>query len=341
MVLAEPELKTAYLNEWIVPKNKIKVLLLSIHYPLAMKSYFERAFRRRDDVDLITTGPYTGTFIPWMGGMSLPEKYAKPPTIPLPFPPNIGRVSYDFVKAQLPKDWTPDIILSIDAGINWSSKPQDGVVCTIATDPHALNYDYQRSISDKFFNMQLCYSESKDIYLPYAYDPTVHYYEKYEFSEPTEHLKIQSLIEKTKDTDAVLIGMPYENRVRWVDELRKHGVSVIFENSPVFDEYRELANRARIGLNWSSMNDLNARFFETPAFGLAPVMNRVPDAGMFLDEEEDYIGFDNLNGAIEGVLYLKNNPDKAQEMANNAFRHIEPHTYDKRVDDILRECGFA
>jgi hypothetical protein len=336
----ELETEAKILSPWTV-KQKIKVLLLSIHYPLAMKSYFERAFLRRDDIDLITTGPYTGTFIPWMGGMNLPTKYAKPPTIPLPFAPSIGRISYDFVKAQLPAGWIPDIVISIDAGINWSSKPQDGIVVTVATDPHALSYDYQRTISDRFFNMQLCYSEGNDIYLPYAYDPTVH------FSMPDGVTPSLSAIPSNpniypikRDSDAVLIGMPYENRIRWVDALKKHGVSVIFENSPIFDEYRLLANRARIGLNWSSLLDLNARFFETPAFGLAPVMNRVPDAELFLDEGVDYIGFGNLDEAIEGVLYFKNNPDRAQEMADSAFRHIQPHTYDKRVSEILRECGF-
>ena len=313
--------------------SKIKILLLSIHYPLAMKSYFERALRRRDDVDLITTGPFTGTFIPWMGGMTLPEKYSKPPTIPLPFPPNVGTVSYDFVKAQLPKDWIPDLVISCDAGINWTSKPQDGYVVTIGTDPHVLDYAHARAVSDKFFNMQLCYSQPKDVYLPYAYDPTVHYHSLPDWKKLDPYAQ--------KDADAVLIGMPYDNRVKWVDELRKHGVSVIFENSPVFDEYRELANRARIGLNWSSLNDLNARFFETPAFGLAPVMNRVPDAHLFLNEGKDYVGFDTLDEAVEAVLYLKNNPDKVKEMAENSYTHILGETYDKRVTQILEECSFA
>jgi len=319
---------------------KIKILLLSIHYPLAMKSYFERAFRRRDDIDLISTGPFTGSHIPWGSGMNLLEKYNKPPELPLPFPPNVGRVSYDFVKAQLPKDWTPDIVLCIDAGINWTSKPQGGIVATVATDPHCLNYDHQRTISDKFFNMQLCYSQRGDIYLPYAYDPTIHYLMVHTLEGEDDISQKLGVANIFRDTDAVLIGMPYENRVKWVEALRKHSVSVIFENSPVFDEYRELANRARIGLNWSSMNDLNARFFETPAFGLAPVMNRVPDAHLFLDEGVDYVGFDTLDEAIEGVLYLKNNPDKAKEMAASAYNHIQGQTYDARIEQILRECGF-
>lgn len=313
-------------QQWTVVKPKIKILCLSLWYPLSMSRYFEDALRNNPNVDLKTTGVFTGDWIPWLGGVNLKTKYAKPVDIPLPFRPDIGRVNYDFVKAQLPQDWVPDIVLCIDAGITWEHKPSDGYVAHAGTDPHVLSgwYEHSRNFSDKFFGMQLCYKEPSDIYLPYAYSSRIHY------KEPSE-----------KDTDAVLIGMPYENRIKWVDELRKRGVSVTFENSPVFDEYRELANRARIGLNWSSLNDLNARFFETPAFGLAPVMNRVPDAHLFLDEGTDYIGFSNLNEAVDGVLYLKDNPDKALEMAMNAHIHIQGQTYDARVEQILKECGFV
>lgn len=334
-MLAKADVEEEYKNRH---KKKVRVLFLSLYYPLFMGKYFDRAFRRRDDIDFMSCGVYTGSWIPWMGGMNLKEKYANPPDIPLPFQPNVGRVSYDFVKAQLPKDWIPDLIISCDAGINWTSKPQDGLVATIATDPHALNYDHQRQISDKFFNMQLCYSQQGDVYLPYAFDPTVHYPLRSTVEEASAGVVGHYYI---KDTDAVLIGMPYENRVRWVDELRKHGVSVIFENSPVFDEYRELANRARIGLNWSSLNDLNARFFETPAFGLAPVMNRVPDAHLFLTENEDYLGFSDLGEAVEKVLYLKNNPKEIERLAINANEKIQSHTYDARCQQLLEECGFA
>lgn len=303
--------------------NRIKVLCLSIWYPLSMSRYFERAMRRNEMVDLITTGPYTASWIPWMGGMNLPEKYAKPPDIPLPFPPNVGAVNYDLIKPFLPEGWKPDIVVSIDAGINWNGKPSDGYVATIATDPHALSYDYQRKISDKLFNMQLCYSEPKDYYLPYAYDPTVHYYDGSE-----------------KDSDAVLVGMPYTHvpRQQWIDELRKYGISVLAENGPVFDEYRQLASRARIGLNWSSERDLNARFFETPAFGLPMVANVVPESHLFLEDGEDYLGFVSLSEAIDRVKYLKDNPTVASRIAENGRKKILPHTYDARVQEFLKEC---
>lgn len=303
----------------------IKILCLSIWYPLSMSRYFERAMRRNPNIDLRTAGPYTGTWIPWMGGMALSEKYAIPPDYPLPYTPSVGLVNYDTVKAKITDGWKPDIVVSIDAGINWVRRPHEGFVATIATDPHALDYDHQRRISHKFFNMQKCYSEDKDIYLPYAYDPKAHYCE-----DP----------DAERSFDAMLIGMPYTHvpRWQWIEELRKHGVSVFSENGPVFDEYRKIANDAKIGLNWSSERDLNARFFETPAFGLPMVSNVVPDAHEFLKDGDDYLGFENLHEAIAHVLFLKEHPRVAAEMALSGYNKIKPHTYDARVSQFVQEC---
>jgi hypothetical protein len=172
--------------------------------------------------------------------------------------------------------------------------------------------------------MQLVYSKSGDEYLPYAYSQYDHYPNK----------------ELMTDTDACLIGMPYDNRVQWVNELRRRGVSVIFENGPVYDEARLLYNRARIGLNWSSLDDLNARAFELPAMKLAPVMNLVSDIGKFFKQGTHYEGFTNLQEAVERVIWLKDNPIKLNEMAEQAYQNVLGHTYDIRVDQILKDGGF-
>ena len=311
--------------------EKIRILCLSLWFPLTMSRYFEKALRHREDVDLKTCGVFTGAWIPWLGGMNLPQKYAISPDIPLPFSPSVGEINYDMVKAQL-GDWIPDIVLTIDAGVHWKYKPSDGLVVHIATDPHVLNYDYQRTISDKFFNMQAVYSKDKDIYLPYAYS-------KYDFY-PERHL-IDNYEGQSKDVDAVLIGLQYGHRQQWIEELRKRGVSVIAENGPVFDEARALYNRGRIGLNWSSMDDLNCRAFEIPAMKLCPVMNKVTDADKFFMDGFHYLSFTNLNEAVEQVVWAKNNPVDAKVIAERAYQHVHGETYDQRVTDLLKECGFV
>ena len=64
--------------------RKKRIVVSGIHYPLTMMKYFIRALERRDDVELITIGPYTGDWIPWAGGMRLPIRHAQAPDIPLP-----------------------------------------------------------------------------------------------------------------------------------------------------------------------------------------------------------------------------------------------------------------
>lgn len=308
--------------------DKIKVLFLYLVYPLAMGTYFKRALQRRQDIDLKVVGPYSGQFIPWLGGFNLPAKYAIPPDLPLPYPPQSHTVNYDYVKVQL-GDWKPDLVLTADAGIHWKERPSDGYVAHIATDPHVLSYDLPRGYSDKFFNMQKVYSQPGDVWLPYAYDPTVWYPE----ARIGEH--------RVPDFDAALIGMPYPNRVEWVTRLRQHGLKVAFENGPVFDDAREWYNRATIGLNWSSMLDMNARVFELMAMGLVPVINRVPDLGEIgFREGEHYLGFSNMDEAVEQALRVKRSPDVYRGMAMVAREEVKPHTYDARIGQILQECGF-
>jgi len=308
--------------------DKVRILLLSIHYPLAMKNYWENAIRRNPNLELVTTGPYTGQFIPWMGGMTLPVKYANPPTYPLPFKPDVGRVPYALVSSKFPDQWKPDLVLTINAGIDWIDKPTDGVVASVGTDGHCLDYTHSRSISDKFFNMHPLYAKDGDVLIHYAFDPGTHY----------------AMTDVEKDTDAVLIGMPYPQRISWVNALRANGVSVLFENGPIFDEYRQLNNRAKIGLNWSSMGDMNARVFELMAMRLCPVIDRCKDLSrMGFVEGQHYLGFDKLPEAVEKVLWAKEHPEEAGAIALSAYNkvHQDSLTYDKLVLDVLKECNLA
>jgi len=315
--------------------DKIKVLFLSIFYPLFMGRYFLRSLQDRDDVDLRTAGVYTGTWIPWLNGLSLDEKYALKPDYVIDQKPGLGvRANYDQIKVQFDKGWLPDIVITVDGGINWSYKPVDGVVVTVATDAHCVDYSHARSVSDKFFNMHYRYSEKGDLDLPYAFSS------QYMYPMP----------EIEKDADAVLIGMPYPQRVDWVSRLRERNLKVLFENGPILDEYRELNNRARVGLNWASLEDLNCRVFELMSMKLCPVINHVPDLDRlgFVDGEH-YIGFDGskpLSGvedATHKVMWAVNNPSKSREIAEKAYNKVieDNHTYDNRVDAILKECGYA
>ena len=307
----------------------IKVALVGIYYPLAMLRYFERALERRDDVELVTVGPFTGTWIPWNGGMSVLPKYAKSPNYVLPKDfIRAGKISPRIFESMGRKGFEQleniDLWLEVDAGFYLDPRPETGIVAHVATDPHAVNYDRQRQLSDYFFNMQLEYSQGDDIYLPYAYDPTVHY-----------------PMDIEKEYDACLIGLHYGHRNTLINRLMGRGLNVHYSIGSIFDEYREINNKSKIGLNWSSRLDLNARAFELPAMGICPVQNTVPDMKNFFVAGEHYLEITGVDSAEKQVMLALSDDDMRQEIADNACRKVQQHTYDARVSEILERVGLA
>ncbi len=81
----------------------MKIAISGIFYPMAMMHYFIRAFQRLGGVDLILVGPYTGNWIPWNGGMYLPQKYCVVPDVALP-KEYIGKmIPFEYIKKMSPK----------------------------------------------------------------------------------------------------------------------------------------------------------------------------------------------------------------------------------------------
>lgn len=296
----------------------VKVVLSGLFYPMAILRYFEAALRRRDDVELFTAGPYSGTWIPWASGIHLPQKYAKQPDLPLPFMGEPPTVPINFVDRHLP--WVPDLWIQVDAGWYLRGRPQYGKNVFIGTDPHCLDYSYQRSLADTFYCMQKVYAKEGDVYLPYAYDPEQHYPE-----------------EQPRTYDACLLGLHYENRDRLVNELRKRGVNVLYDLGPVFEERRVLECQAPISLAWSSRDDLIARVFEGLAMGRLVVTNRVPDLPTFFKEDEQLIAFSSLGEAVEKIIHYLSNPEEAEEIAKAGREWVKLHTWDDRVQRIMED----
>lgn len=304
--------------------DKIKIVFSQIFYPCTMGHYFLAALEARDDVELFTVGPFTGTWIPWMGGMNLPQKYVKIPD--LAFSKNLSQNSADptVVESRLP--WKPDLWFGVDAGFYWNRKPKDGKVIYVGTDPHVLNYDDQRTKCDVFYNMQKYYSKPNDRYLPYAYSKKWHY--------PVKH--------EEYEYDVCMIGLPYRHRAEQVVKLREKGLRVFFQNGPAYNEYREIFTKSKIGLNWATMLDLNARHFELPAMKVPMVASLVPDAKYFFDTS-DYAYFTTLEESLQRIDHLLGNDDIRLEMAENAYQTVVEgeNSYEDRVQTVLEDLGFV
>lgn len=308
----------------MVMSKKLNVVLSGIYFPVAIMRYFENALRRRDDVNLKTLGPYSGTFIPWSGGMNLPPKYAHEPNyaLPLSWSSNQGifKVPDNVFGVE------PDLWIQCDAGWWVRDRPPAKIVAHIATDPHVLNYDQQRGNCDYFFNMQKVYSKPGDIYLPYAADP--------EWHAPMPNVE--------KEYDACLIGLQYMERTKWVDALRADGLKVYYDNGPAFREYRMLYNKSKVALSWSSKQDLIARVFEGMCMGLPVVCNYVPDLKAHFKDGEHYYGFTSVSDAVGTVKRLLAFPEDINKVSHQAHDLVmEKHLYDHRVQQILETAGLV
>ena len=304
--------------------DKIKVLLHSLWYPFTLTTYFKKALERRDDIELKLVGVSTGAYQPYNNGMQMPLKYVVNPDIPLPYSitPDL-KVDYNLVKAHL-GGWKPDLIITGDAGVNWFEKPSDGYVVTVGTDPHVINYNHARLVSDKFFNMQEVYSKPGDYYLPYAYDPEYH-----------------CDLGQEREYDVAMIGLQYNERVQIANELRNRGLKVLFSTGEVLDEYRKLNNKAKVGVNWASLDDLNARAFEIPMMGQIEVMKTVTDM-----KRMRHIYFRNTynSTSIQEIIRLTisvlDNYSNEKEILKVMRKEMRNETYDNRVTELLKESGF-
>lgn len=313
--------------------RKMKILLLYKAYPFCLASYFRRALERRQDVELFTAGEFFGQSIPWNGGMTIPMKYHN--HVDIPFPQGMTKVPWTMISDKL--SWKPDLVLNVDAGFHLSSKP-DVPYYVVATDPHVLGdwYDKVRPLADKFFNMQgKPYIRDGDVWLPYAFDPQCHY------PEPdTGMMELYVGEGKEKLFDCSIIGLHYPQRDEWVQRLIRHGVKVNYRIGDIYDEYREENNKAWIGLNWSSLEDVTARVFEIMAMKLVPVLNRLPGLDeLGFVEGQHYLGFSSMDEAVEKVLWAINNRPFAEQIALQAYQFVnwKEMTYDKRVQQILEE----
>lgn len=317
----------------------MKILFLYKAFPFAIASYFRRALERRNDVELFTCGEFFGQWIPWAGGMEIPMKY--PNQVDLPIPRGMTDVPWSFIKNRLP--WRPDLIINVDAGFHLSTKP-DVSYYVVATDPHVLGdwYKTVRPIADKFFNMQgNPYIQDGDVWLPYAFDPTVHY--------PISDVRTEAFGDEwrryyqsksIKEYDCSIVGLHYPQRDEWVARLRAKGVKVNYRIGDIYDEYRIENNKAWIGLNWSSLQDVTARVFEIMAMRMVPVLNRLPGLdALGFEEGRHYLGFSNMDEAVEKVMWAINNRPFAEQIALQAYQFVNNQnmTYDNRVSQLLSD----
>lgn len=304
--------------------NKKKVIIAGLAYPVtAAFEYLVRAFKKLPDWEVKTVGPYFSTWIPWtnpktgQAGMIMPERYDFKPDIPLP--QNQTFMPIGMIENML-GDWQPDLWLDVNAGFYLSGKPKHGIHCTFLTDPHCLNYRPLADYYDYIFNPQTPYllNVPNEYYIPYGADDL--------WSTP---------LDLPKEIDVMCIGNTYPQRIKLFERLKNLGYKTFFELGIAKMDLPEIFGKSKICINWATLQDCNARVFESMASGILPIHSRVPDLSKLFVENENYLGFDTEDECIAKVELALSHPELCKKIINNNLKIRNNLLWDKRIEDML------
>lgn len=298
-----------------------KILMSYKHYPVTIAKFFRNALLDAGH-QVWTVGTFSDT-VPWDTTKDYSRHIDTPNLIV-----DDWVQGYPVELAVEQCGFNPDCIISIDAGFHLiGCKNYDRPNAVVLTDPHALGQYYEQSKLNynKIFNMQKYYKTSSEFWLPYAFEPKSHYWMGEDFDNRTYDV-------------CILSGLLYPERRIAIDAMRSLGFSVYQDSGILYEDGTRLYNNAVIAFNWSSQQDLCARFFEGLAYRNLVIANRVPDmVDIGLTENLDYVAFDDIEELIDKVSYYSINKDKAWEIASRGYAKVWSggHTYHHRVNTIL------
>jgi hypothetical protein len=295
----------------------MRILIHGRHYPIAMWRWFDFAFRDLGH-EVFSVGNWSGPEgkIPWGDDFRFPQ-YAFAPDHELPDIPE-----YDINKLLNEIDFKPDLVVQAsDVSHLLGKSPILNV--SILTDPHCVNYSERVKYSDHVFNMQHAYLEPGQTWLPYAYYPPVHRF-----------------ISKENEYDVVFSGLQYDHRKEALEKMKSAGLKVFTTLGLLYEEYAQKYNSGTIAFNWSSKNDLPARFWEGLAMKRLVLTNKCPDLEQleFIDGV-DYISFSGVDDAVDKAVYYSNNKKEADKIAASGYKKVQKHTYLRRCEKILEVIG--
>lgn len=277
----------------------MKILVVCEHYLVSSGRYMVNALKRMGH-DVKSAGANKGAQI-W--GVSLDEKHVW--------------------LADLPeKGWTPDLVIYADAHSTWK-RYGDCPHVVYGVDNHVR--DYAQYKADHFFLAHghgLRMGEANVTWLPCGYDPAVFTPSPIPWGE--------------RQFDVAQIGVMYNARAELIYHLHNHGWSLAFGTGPVFEEYAQIYQNARISLVKSANRDVAIRVWETAAMGCLVLMDETDDAeALGLVNGENCLIYATADGAVSGVLNALAHPEEAAQIAANGQAWAQAGTWDARLQVII------
>lgn len=239
-------------------------------------------------------------------------------------------------------DLTPFGVYDLNVWVDWGEDGLTGVLpytpfecpkpmAYWASDTH-LGYEYRLSMAKKadfvFCAQKRAVEEMKrdgvanPIWLPHAVEPLA--YPKFDIA--------------TKKFDVCFIGhVNSPNREEALDRL--------FTEIPNFDYgqalFEHAASRfgnAKIGFNYSMLDDLNMRTFEIMATGTMLLTNWIPTIEEVFEDGKHLVLYRSLDEMVDKVKYYLAHDEERERIAQAGYEEvIAKHTIQHRVDVMLNE----
>lgn len=293
------------------------------HFPVAMGRWFDWALRDLGH-NVWSVGCYNGGKIPWDGDFDFTE-YDFPPDHEIP---EIEEYPIEKVLEACP--FKPDLV--IQAGdTTWLTGDPGCPNVILATDPHVINYYDRLEHATHLACMQHYHLQDYPLFenkfwLPYGCKEDLH-------------------VDKglRPEYDVVFIGLQYQHRQRVLDAMEASGLKVFNKLGMLYDEFVDTYNKGRIAFNYSSKNDLPARFWEGMAMGRVVLTNYVPDLKE-IDEQFGiwegacYMAYKDPAEAVRLAKMIASDKFMQRTIGSQAKEHMKEHTYKHRAKFLLEKC---
>jgi len=169
------------------------------------------------------------------------------------------------------------------------------------------------------------YPKEKTTWLPLAADPEKH---RLYLDEPLEF-------------DVGFLGNDtYPERRALLEQIGAN-YKLLRSTAQPGEEYSRMFSRCKIIFNRSMDNDLNMRVFEGISIGRLLLTDKVDGIDDLFEDGEHYVSYKDWNDLNEKIAYYLSHEKEREKIAETGANYVHAeHTYQHRLEAILKTCGF-
>lgn len=180
----------------------------------------------------------------------------------------------------------------------------------------------------------------------------------------SESLEVIGYNEEFSDIDIAIAGNLHSSRIPLLEKLvalNKYNIKIFGTEAPFYfpvsenlkkcitgkyivgKEKRELFKNVKINLNTlhiGEVRSLNVRTFEINGAGGFQLISYKPEIEEFFKIGDEIESFKTFEELVEKIDFYLDNDSLRKQIAENGYKRNKNNTYEKRLNKILRICGF-